>query len=390
MLAGRGHDVHVLSCLGQQEDKDYVDRGVSVHRRKLVRVPGLKRLNRVFKIPITLASVQAGISTFLEYRRLKLEFDVIEYPDDGAEGWVFALKQTIPLVCHLHLPIPIWGSQDEAQVRRRDFLWASWFQHFAIRRADMITAPSRHLVNRLEEFGWLRNVRPTLIPQYIHWPDWAETEPIQETTPTVLFLSWLGRNKAPEILVEALSLLRKRLPEAKAKFVGMSHGQREGLPYLEWIKQSGMDLTGCQFMGFVPRDEVIHCISTTRVLAMPSWFENYSIAALEAMAGGRPVVVTETNGVAELVKKTDAGRVIPPGDSKALAEALLPFLTDAAYAAEVGERAKMAVREHLAPQKIAGQRERAYQHCIKSFNRKKEAKRVGRQLWNVKKLVKKH
>ncbi|MDM8552139.1 hypothetical protein QUF72_18790 [Desulfobacterales bacterium HSG2] len=79
------------------------------------------------------------------------------------------------------------------------------------------------------------------------------------------------------------------------------------------------------------------------------------------------VIYHTTTGVAELIEKTGAGQVLPSGDPNALAEAFLPFLTDAAYAAEIGERAREAVRELHDPDKIISQRERVYQHAIMKF-----------------------
>src|SRR5208337_3822779 len=107
-----------------------------------------------------------------------------------------------------------------------------------------------------------------------------------------------------------------------------------------------------------------------RVFAQPSLFENFSMAALEAMAAGRPVVVTATSGVADFVRETGAGEVVPAGDAHAMANALRPFLRDPAYAAEVGERARRAVRSRLDPDRIAELREKIYDRAIQSRRRR--------------------
>jgi glycosyltransferase involved in cell wall biosynthesis len=108
-----------------------------------------------------------------------------------------------------------------------------------------------------------------------------------------------------------MSIVRTEIPDAEALFVGKNSDQREGLSYLEWIRKTASDLTGCRFIEQVPQSDVLNFLSTSRVLAVPSWHEVYSVVALEAMAAGRPVVVTATNGAAELVEETGAGRVVP-------------------------------------------------------------------------------
>ena len=385
MLARRGHEVHVLSCMRKQFHRDYFDRGVAIHRRSFVTIPGLRQLKRILNVPMTFEVFQSGVSNFLAYRRLGLEFDVIEYPDVGAEGWMFALRHHIPLVAHLHLPIPIWLPPEEIEENPLDFRWTSFLERFAIRRADVVTSPSKLLVKRLRDLKWLQDRNPEIISQFIHWPDWCHTRSIRESPPTVLFLSWLGKNKAPEVLVEAVAIVRKKLPEANAVFAGGSFGTREGFQYVDWIKKTATDLSGCQFVGYVPHQEVIHRISSCRVLAMPSWFENYPIAALEAMAGGRPVIVTETTGIADFIRTEKAGSIIPPGDAEALADALLPYLQDSSYAAEVGANAQRAIRKHLAPQNIVEQREVAYQQAIDGFHSNKGSRVCGMPLWTQEK-----
>ncbi|MDM8552137.1 hypothetical protein QUF72_18780 [Desulfobacterales bacterium HSG2] len=77
------------------------------------------------------------------------------------------------------------------------------------------------------------------------------------------------------------------------------------------------------------------------------------------------------------IEKTGAGQVLPSGDPNALAEALLPFLTDAAHAAEIGERAREAVCELHDPDKIIGQRERVYRQAIMNFEIRQQLNRIS-------------
>jgi glycosyltransferase involved in cell wall biosynthesis len=292
---------------------------------------------------------------------LGITFDVIEYPDYGAEGWVFTLLQRKHLVCNLHAPIFVPKPYDTQPPQDRDTRWAEALEHFAMRRAKVMTAPSRHLVDILKEHSWLHNCPVKLIPYAIELHTWTNVRPVHHSAPVVLFIGRLEQNKAPEMLVEAMPLIRQEIPEATAIFIGRSSGRREGMPYMDWLKMSATDLRGCQFTGQLHREEILQYISTSRVVAVPSWSENYSFVAVEGMAAGRPVVLTSTNGVAELVQQTQSGAIIPPGDPKALAAAALPYLRDVMYAARTGDRARAAVQARHHPDIVAAQREQVYQ-----------------------------
>jgi glycosyltransferase involved in cell wall biosynthesis len=218
--------------------------------------------------------------------------------------------------------------------------------------------------------GWLAKLQPVIIPHPVDWFSSIDQLPICNTSPTVLFMNRLERNKAPELLVEAMAVIRKRIPDAKAVFVGATRKRPDGASYLEWMRTTKQGFAACEFVGEVSRGMLPDFISRSRVVAIPSWFESYSMAAIEAMSGGRPVVVTRTTGVSELVEQSEAGLVIPPGDSAALAVALEPFLLNSSYAGMVGQAGREALRRYLAPDIIATQREMVYQMAIDRSNGK--------------------
>ncbi|MEM3366443.1 MAG: glycosyltransferase [Candidatus Methanomethyliaceae archaeon] len=366
-LAARGHEVHVLSCWPDEEDSDALEGSIVVHWRRFVSLRGLGRLRRVLSGNLTAFRLALGVSNFVYYRQLskQFEFDVVEYPDTNAEGWLFALAQEVPTVAFLHTPTCIWGRFTEKA--NRDFRLSNYLEHLAVEGATIVTAPSRLIVQELRRFGWLKKTKPTIIPYCIDLGQWDHLPPPSDAPPVVAFIGRVERCKAPELLAEAISIVRHSFPSAKAIFIGRSRGERNALPYLQWLKSSGLDLTGCEFVGQIQRDELPSMLAGCRVVASPSWFESFSLATAEAMAAGRPAIVTSTSGIAEVITEEGGGVVIPPGDPKALAEALLPFLEDPVHASVVGARARQVVQERLDPARIAEAREQVYKSAVASF-----------------------
>lgn len=359
-LAARGHEVHVLSCVAGQPFRDYLDEGVHIHRRGFFHVRGLSRLRALF-VRITGATetwhrLQLGLSTLLEWRRLGMCFDVVEYPVWNAEGWLFALKRHIPLVALLVTPAFLIARADSGLPFTRDARWSSVLEKFAVERAHVVNAPSRLIVDSLRGFGWLKTAHVEVVPPAVHWSTWETEVPVSTTAPVVLFIGRLEPRKAPELLADALSIVRNTVPNAQAIFVGRD-GRRDGLLYRDWLVKRSSGASGLRFMGSVPWRQLMDCLASSRVLAMPSISESFGLVAAEAMAAGRPVVTTTNTGIAELVQRTGSGSVVPPGDAKALAQELLPFLTDASLAEETGERGRTAVKKFLDPATVAEQHE---------------------------------
>lgn len=93
---------------------------------------------------------------------------------------------------------------------------------------------------------------------------------------------------------------------------------------------------GVTFVSNLPDDEYAALIAGAEILCVPSLFEGFSLPAAEAMACGVPIVATTGGALPEVVG--DAGVLVPPGDSDALAQALRDLMDDPARRARLGQR----------------------------------------------------
>jgi glycosyltransferase involved in cell wall biosynthesis len=80
--------------------------------------------------------------------------------------------------------------------------------------------------------------------------------------------------------------------------------------------------------------------------------EGTPVSAIEAMAARRPVVATRVGGLPDLIIDGKTGRLVPPHDAQALADAVLELLRDRAYARALGETASAAVVERFATERL--------------------------------------
>jgi len=99
----------------------------------------------------------------------------------------------------------------------------------------------------------------------------------------------------------------------------------------------------------VPHPQVmaawIHC----SIGVVPSiWPEPFGQVAIEAMACGRPVVASAIGGLQDSVVHGETGLLVPPGDDKALAEAIRSLLNDPARRAAMGEAGRKRARLFMA------------------------------------------
>jgi glycogen(starch) synthase len=133
-----------------------------------------------------------------------------------------------------------------------------------------------------------------------------------------------GRLVPAKDLSVAIAALR-HVPTARLVIVGdgPERGRLEAL-----IAEAGLDGRAV-LMGALPRSEAIDWLRAGDAAVLSSAWENFPHAAVEAIAAGTPVLATAVGGVPEVIQTGVNGILVPPGDERALADAMRSVTTDA-------------------------------------------------------------
>jgi len=99
------------------------------------------------------------------------------------------------------------------------------------------------------------------------------------------------------------------------------------------------------------------------IFVLPSLYEGFGIAILEAMAAGKPVVATSVGGIPEFVVEGENGFLVPPGDSVVLAAAIRHLLAQPERAKAMGRNGQELVRKHYSIESVVRQHEQLYETC---------------------------
>jgi glycosyltransferase involved in cell wall biosynthesis len=141
-------------------------------------------------------------------------------------------------------------------------------------------------------------------------------------------------NKGQGHLLEAMAALRRRGLAFRLVLVG--EGPLEGRLRRQ-AERLGLGDT-VQFAGY--RQDMPALLRAADVFVRPSLSEGMSLAVLEAMAAGLPVVATDVSGTRELLQNGAGGLIVPPGSPPALADALARLAADAGLRRRLGEAAR--------------------------------------------------
>jgi glycosyltransferase involved in cell wall biosynthesis len=147
----------------------------------------------------------------------------------------------------------------------------------------------------------------------------------------------LRAEKAHETLITAAARLLSIRPEAEFWIVGGGARLQELTALADRLGIGGR----VRFLGH--RDDVPALLSESDIFVLTSRSEGFPNSVIEAMAAGLPVVATGVGGVVELIEHERNGLLVAPGDSDAVAEALLGLMERPERAAALGRAARLTV-----------------------------------------------
>lgn len=179
-------------------------------------------------------------------------------------------------------------------------------------------------------------------------------ENILKKTPFLLFLGRVDWKKGLDRLIPALAYV----PGVHLVIAG--NDDENYLPILEKLAGRYKVRDRIVMTGPVYGGEKIALLKGASLFVLPSYSENFGVAVLEAMAVGCPVVVTPQVGLADVVRKAGAGRVVD-GDPKILGESLRDMLRKPLLLKEMGKSGEKVVLDQFRWDRVAQQMEEVYQ-----------------------------
>jgi glycosyltransferase involved in cell wall biosynthesis len=212
------------------------------------------------------------------------------------------------------------------------------------RHAHVVTAPTPRAVQLMAEAAGLPGAAP--VSCGIDLDRFAPSRQPDDLS-TVLFVGRLDREKRVEELLRAVAALLCNFP-IRAEIIGDGSCRRE----LEALADQLGIRPAVRFRGVVSEVELVDAYARCAVFCMPGVAELQSLATMEAMAAGAPVVAADAMALPHLVQPGRTGWLYPPGNIDALTSRLAVLLANRRLRQQMGAAGRELVASHAADQTL--------------------------------------
>jgi glycosyltransferase involved in cell wall biosynthesis len=182
---------------------------------------------------------------------------------------------------------------------------------------------------------------------------WRKRLDISEEAVLFTSVARLTPQKAPEVLLEAFETIRRSGYELVLAGDGPLRASLEA----QTVRRHAT--SPVRFLG--SRPDIPDLLAASDVFVLASRWEGNPLSILEAMAAGRPVIATAVGGVPEFVRHRETGLLVPPGDGKALAEAMLELGQDPVLRQRLGANGACVASRLFDVTRMAAAYDRLYQ-----------------------------
>ena len=258
-----------------------------------------------------------------------------------------ARRHGVPYVLTVHGELDKWALRQKAV---KKWVYMKGVQGRVLRSADALHAIVRAEADRITALGFRTPVfvAPNgVAPDLLNTFDRADSSKLLVRHPelsgkhVILFLGRLHAKKGLDVLAGSFVTIAQELWDATLLVAGPDQDGSRGR--MEAVLQTAGVLERVVFTGMLTADDKLAAFAVADLFVLPSYSEGFSVAVLEALAAGLPVVISEACNFPE-VAEIEAGFVVPAEDA-AVAGAIRSLLADEPLRTRMGANGRRLIEK---------------------------------------------
>jgi glycosyltransferase involved in cell wall biosynthesis len=332
LLGERGHNVIFIGARSSEHSTHSVHDGVKAYRFRSIPVPKSNGWNLAFPTTRELKKI---------FKEENIDVVHIILPMSGS---IMAIKAAralnIKIVAHSHSqPENLFMDMPKLIQPTLNSMWNSYLS-WTYDKAESLIYPSEMARGLLDKLS--KNDKPSHVisngintkefkPMLIG--DFYNRFNIPENAVKLLFVGRLFPEKSIDTLIQAIPHIIEKYPDTHIMIVGSGHLK----PKLEKLTHDiGADKF-VTFLGLVSEEDKILAYNASDIFILPSLAELEGMVVLEAMACGKPIIISDSEMSASRFFVNDNGFLFETKNPKDLAEKAMQLISDASLRIQMGK-----------------------------------------------------
>lgn len=334
-LSTKGHEVVVFGFYYPYYLKLESKISEKINGVEIIRIPFKKHSK------ISVLNEIINRFSFWRYTRkiiVEKNLEVIEVYDSTG---VLPFPVGIPKITRLHGSVTFFGKELNRPFSRSSY----WFEYLQLITSTEVIGVSKYVLDKTRTYFKLKN-KGRVIHNSVHesitnGPRKIETRDVQY----LLFFGSLLPKKGIEQLVESMNIVLRKFPDVKLYIVGKSDITKSGLPYTDYL----LSLVepnfheSIVFYGHRSKEDLLPLIQDSYCCVLPSYSECFSLAPMEAMTLGVPVIYSNLHSGPELIDSGIDGLLVDPVNINDIAEKIIRLLEDPEFSRNLGKRGQLKI-----------------------------------------------
>jgi L-malate glycosyltransferase len=280
----------------------------------------------------------------------KIKPDILHAHFISSYGFVGALANYHPFF------VSVWGTDiykfpAKSMLNRR-------IVEFTLGKADVICSTSRSMASETAKYT---NKKIEVTPFGVNISLFSPKDGGNEEKLVIGIAKGLDDIYGFRDLFKAFAILKTKFDNLELHIIGDGPMREE----YEALCRTLQIESAVKFIGRIPNIKVPIYMNCMDIVALPSYEDSFGVTAVEAMACGIPVVVSDVDGLREVVLENETGLVVPQGNPEELAAAIEKLLKDKDLRLEMGKKGVEHVLQNYDWNDNAAYMVKLYESCIK-------------------------
>jgi glycogen(starch) synthase len=329
-LKKRGHSVSILTP--GANNRSFSDKGIMIYT--MTREKHIPLLGRICPVVSERIEWAQNVYTFV---RSHDRFDIIEAPEWGSSTLFLCLQKTSKIIVRLHRSWYQYKKDNKLPLSISDYI-TDLFERYCIVSASGVSSPTKFMLDQykiIRQILRVKGVPVRIIPSGVIAPLVKLSSRNRLRDPYLLTVGRVEIGKGSVLLVEAFICICQKYPKLNLVFVGEDtcmYIHNKWTSCIQYLREQLLKTHMQDRVFFISRrtrQELAKYYQGCLLYVAPSiGHENPSLAVLEALSYGKPVVGSTAGGIPEVVHHKKNGLIFREDDVQSLTNALDTMVKD--------------------------------------------------------------